>query len=302
MPDQLLQRHVPQAAIGQRPAPADPAYERAPRVRIMGVEIAAVTEADAVREIVGAAEARRGHWTITANLDHLRRYRRNPVERALIDQADLVVADGMPLVWASRLAGGSLPERVAGSRMIWSICEAAGARRQSIFLLGGDPGVAERAAAILTRTYPTLPVAGIACPPVGFEQNARELAQIRRQLVRAEPQIVFVALGFPKQDLLIRGLRESLPGTSFVGVGISLSYVTKDVSPAPAWVCRAGMEWAYRLFQEPARLVRRYLVQGLPFALRLMSSSAWHRLARRIRGESAGWGSVEESTSPPSRA
>jgi N-acetylglucosaminyldiphosphoundecaprenol N-acetyl-beta-D-mannosaminyltransferase len=260
-----------------------------PHMRLMGTPIGVVTEADAVRAIVDAAEAGAGHWTITANLDHLRRYHRDAVQKGLIDEADLVVADGMPLVWASRLAGEPLPERVSGSSMVWSICEAASARRQSVFLLGGDPCVAERAAEVFRERYPGLEIAGTACPPVGFENDERELDRIQRQVTAAAPQIVFVALGFPKQDLLIRILRSSLPQASFLGVGISLSYATGDLSRPPGWICQIGLEWAYRLAQEPTRiLARRYIVNGMPFALRLMASAARHRVRRGDPGSS--WG------------
>jgi N-acetylglucosaminyldiphosphoundecaprenol N-acetyl-beta-D-mannosaminyltransferase len=245
----------------------------------MGMPMAVVTEASAVQAVVGAAETAQGHWIITANLDHLRRYHRNSVEKGLIDEADLVVPDGMPLIWASRIAGERLPERVSGSNIVWSICKAASATRQSVFLLGGDPGVAERSARIFQDTYPNLVIAGTSCPPVGFETDERELARLQRQVIDAAPQIVFVALGFPKQDLLIRRLRSSMPHVAFLGVGISLSYVTKDLSRAPGWVCNLGLEWAYRLAHEPTRrLARRYIVNGLPFGVRLMTAAAWHRL------------------------
>ncbi len=253
-------------------------------MRLMGTPMAVVTEAYVAATIVAAAEAKSGHWTITANLDHVRRYHHDPAERALIDEADLVVADGMPLVWASRLAGRPLPERVSGSSMVWSICEIASDRRQSVFLLGGDPGVAERAAEVFRRRYPDLEIAGTACPSLGFERDELELGRLQRQLLGAAPDIVFVALGFPKQDLLIRELRRVLPGASFIGVGISLSYVTGDLSRPPAWICGLGLEWAYRLAQEPTRrLVRRYLIDGVPFGVRLIAYAA----LRRVRGRSA---------------
>jgi N-acetylglucosaminyldiphosphoundecaprenol N-acetyl-beta-D-mannosaminyltransferase len=265
------------------------------RMRLMGAPLAVVTESDAVQTIMDAAEVGRGHWTITANLDHLRRYRRDPIEKCLLDEADLVVADGMPLIWASRLAGEPLPERVSGSNMVWSICEAAGARGQSVFLLGGDPGVAERAAVVFRDHFPNLKIAGTACPPVGFDSDEQEVDRIRRQVTEAAPRIVFVALGFSKQDRLIRTLRKSLPHASFLGVGISLSYATGDLSRAPSWICRLGLEWAYRLSQEPTRrLARRYLVHGLPFAVRLMASAAWHRVCPRAIG--ASWGHDDAQT------
>jgi N-acetylglucosaminyldiphosphoundecaprenol N-acetyl-beta-D-mannosaminyltransferase len=249
-----------------------------------------VTEVDAVRAIVDAAAKGRGHWTITANLDHLRRYHCDPHQKGLIDDADLVVADGMPLIWASRLAGEPLPERVSGSSMVWSICEAASLRQQSVFLLGGDPGVADRAAQIFRASYPGLEIAGTACPVVGFETDKQELGRLRQQVTEVAPHIVFVALGFPKQDILIRALRDSLPGASFLGVGISLSYATGDLSRPPRWICNLGLEWAFRLWQEPTRrLARRYIVDGLPFAVRLLVSAARYRVRRRSSGGSGGW-------------
>jgi N-acetylglucosaminyldiphosphoundecaprenol N-acetyl-beta-D-mannosaminyltransferase len=266
------------ATISQFTETVDADAATTPRyVRLAGARFAAVTETDAVRRIVAAAAARSGHWTITANLDHLRRYRHEEIVKQLIDNADLVVADGMPLVWASRLSGASLPERVSGSKMIWSISEAACRSRQSIFLLGGDPGIAEHAAQVLLDRYEGLEIAGTLCPPLGFEKNARELERIERRVTEASPHIVFVALGFPKQDLLIQHLRRALPRASFIGVGISLSFVAGKVSRAPGWVQGLGLEWLYRLLHEPGRLARRYLMYGVPFALRFLTGAARHR-------------------------
>jgi N-acetylglucosaminyldiphosphoundecaprenol N-acetyl-beta-D-mannosaminyltransferase len=282
-PKSLGVGYLTDPSLRQPPPPTESLRDLLPKphMRLMGAPVGVVTEAHAVQAIIDAAEAGQGHWTITANLDHIRRYHRNPVERELIDEADLVVADGMPLIWASRLVGEPLPERVAGSDMVWSICEIASARRQSIFLLGGDPGVADRAADIFRERYPDLQIVGTACPSMGFEDNELELGRLQRQLVEAAPHIVFVALGFPKQDLLIRSLRRALPRASFLGVGISLSYATGDVSRAPRWICDLGLEWAYRLSKEPTlRLVRRYLIDGLPFAAQLMTWAVKQRLRR----------------------
>lgn len=257
-------------------------------MRLGGARFAAVTQAEAVDEIIAAAHEGRGHWTITANLDHLRRYCNDQLARELIDGADLVVADGMSVIWASRLAGAALPERVAGSSMIWEISEAARTLGQSIFLLGGNPGVAERAGQVLRGHYDGLEVAGTLCPPLGFERDPELLDGVVRATAQATPQIVFVGLGFPKQDLLIRRLREALPRTSFIGVGISLSFVTGDVSRAPSWVRKAGLEWFYRLLQEPGRLARRYLVEGIPFGIRLLAGAGYNGL--RSHGDRRwGW-------------
>jgi len=257
-------------------------------VRVMGARIAAITETDAVDLIVDAAMTGCGHWTITANLDHLRQYQREPVVRSLVDAADLVLADGTPLIWASRLAGTPLPERVAGSNMIWSLSESASQRDIPIFLLGGDRGVAERAAEVLRGRYPGLTVAGTLCPPRGFDSDQSELERIRTAVVLASPQIVFVGLGFPKQDLLIEHLRPFLPGAAFVGVGISLSFVAGEVTRAPGWTHNLGLEWLFRLLQEPRRLVRRYVGHGVPFLVRLLLSAASYRV--KSGTDMPGWG------------
>jgi N-acetylglucosaminyldiphosphoundecaprenol N-acetyl-beta-D-mannosaminyltransferase len=260
-------------------------------VSLMGARFSDVSESDAVDTIVRAAMARRGHWTITANLDHLRRYTRDQQVEALIDGADMVVADGTPLIWASRLAGIPLSQRVAGSDMIWSICEAASGHDASVFLLGGDPGVAERAAGVLVDRFPDLEIAGTFCPPVGFERDEVQLDRIERELQRTAPRIVLVGLGFPKQDLLIERLRRGMPQASFVGVGISLSFVAGDVTRAPEWTHKLGLEWAHRLLKEPRRLVRRYLVQGVPFALHLFADGLWHRVTGGRGGR--GWAAIQ---------
>jgi N-acetylglucosaminyldiphosphoundecaprenol N-acetyl-beta-D-mannosaminyltransferase len=270
----------------------------AARIRIMGTPVSCLSEADAVRTITQAACSRSGNWTITANLDHLRRYRREPLARALIDTADLVVADGTPLLWASRLAGTRLPERVAGSNMIWSLAEAASEQQLSVFLLGGAPGVAERAAGVLRERYAGLQIAGTLCPSPGFEGDEQALDAIAQTVVAAAPQLVFVALGFPKQDVLIGRLQRLLPCAAFIGVGIALSFVAGELRRAPVWMRRAGLEWLYRLGQEPRRLMRRYLAQGLPFAGWLMVAAIGHRLLRA--GEGRLWGPL--ATSPIGRA
>jgi N-acetylglucosaminyldiphosphoundecaprenol N-acetyl-beta-D-mannosaminyltransferase len=148
-----------------------------------------------------------------------------------------------------------------------------------VYLLGGDSGVADHAAAVLLERHPELEILGTACPPMGFETDEAELARIERELLKARPQIVFVALGFPKQDVLIKRLRRVLPEASFIGVGISLSFVAGEITRAPAWLQRLGLEWLHRLVGEPRRLVRRYLLQGIPFALSMFASGLRYRIS-----------------------
>lgn len=254
-----------------------------PRVRLLEVGIDALREGEVVDHVLGALARGDGGWIVTPNLDHLRRLVNDPSFRELCAGADLVVADGMPLVWASRLQGTPLPERVAGSNLIFSLTAAAAQSGHSVFFLGGDPGTAETASARLRERHPTLRVAGVYCPPLGFERDPALLSELRAVLARSAPDVVWVALGSPKQERLIRDLRCVLPRSWWLGVGISFSFVSGAVRRAPRWAQVLGLEWLHRLVQEPRRLFRRYLIDGLPFAVRLFAGALRARGRRGAR-------------------
>ncbi|HEX6810700.1 MAG TPA: WecB/TagA/CpsF family glycosyltransferase [Planctomycetota bacterium] len=252
-----------------------------PIVDLMGFPIHAIRESACVEHIMTCVARGQGGWIVTVNLDHLRRMVHEPGYRELCEGATMLVPDGMPLIWASRLRGTPLPERVTGSNLVSSLSKAAAQASVPIFLLGGNPGAAQGAAAILTRRYPALRIAGTHCPEFGFEADPARIASITSQLRRCRPGIVYVALGSPKQEVLIDRLRGCLPSAWWVGVGISFSYLTGEVPRAPRWMQTIGMEWLHRLWQEPQRLSRRYLLHDLPFAVRLLFGSACQRWPSR---------------------
>jgi len=254
-----------------------------PIVELNGVKLHAVTEAQVISHIISELDAGRGGVVVTPNLDHLRRYLHDLSFGALIAEADLVVADGMPLVWASRLQGTPLPERVPGSTLISSLSSAAGLKEKSIFLLGGDPGTADGAAAALKAKFPHCIIAGTYCPLFGFEKDYAQLSLIIQALSDSKPDIVYVALGSPKQEKLIAQLRPVLPDAWWIGVGNSFSFLAGHVKRAPVWMQKTGLEWTHRLFQEPRRLFRRYLIVGVPFAASLLSRATIRGVPTRIR-------------------
>ncbi len=251
------------------------------QVRLLGVAIDRVTAREALDRIFAAIARREGGWVITPNLDFLRRLAANENHFAeLCSGATLRLADGMPLIWASRIQGTPLPERIAGSDLIWSLCERAAREGRSVFFLGGNPGAADDAARRLAQKYTGLNVAATLCPAHGFENNQDEMNAIHHALASTRPDLVLVALGSPKQEALIQRLRSSHPTPWFLGIGISFSFVSGEVKRAPQWMQRVGLEWLHRLLQEPRRLARRYLVDGLPFAVRLAVGAAMKRFTR----------------------
>ena len=243
-----------------------------------------LTEAQVVEHVIGAVRAGRGGWIATPNVDQCHGAAADPAIRDLLAGASLVVPDGMPLIWATRLRGDPLPERVTGSSLIFSLTEAAAHVGGPIYLLGGEPGVPDRAGDELRRRYPGLLVAGVDAPPVGFDRNPDSLRAVRDRVVIAAPDIVYVGLGFPKQETVITSLAPHLPGTWFVACGAAIPFAAGTLNRAPAWMQRSGLEWAFRLISEPRRLFRRYLVHDLPFALRLLASSGVQRARRSSPG------------------
>lgn len=250
---------------------------------LAGLELDRLTEQQVVAHVIDALGKREGGWLATLNVDIFRAVRRDAELAGLIASASLIVPDGMPLLWAARLRGDPLPERVTGASMIFSLSAAAADAGRSVYLLGGAPGVPQWAGTALAERYPGLIVAGADAPPMGFDKVPEQILQARDKVVAAAPDIVFVGLGFPKQERLITELAPLLPRTWFVACGAAIAFAAGALPRAPQWMQRAGLEWLFRLASEPRRLARRYLIHDLPFAASLLAGSAARRLATRRR-------------------
>ncbi|TDE40470.1 glycosyltransferase [Nonomuraea mesophila] len=250
-------------------------------MRVGGVEVDALSEDDVVAWVARELEAGRGGRIVTPNVDICRAAAADLALNDLVCSAELVVPDGMPLVWAARLRGTPLPQRVTGADLIWSLSRCAARHGWPVYLLGGPPGVARGAAAELAGRCPGLNVCGAHSPPYGFDATAEGRERVLREVAGARPLLVFVGLGFPKQDRLIADLRHELPETWFLGCGAAIGFAAGALARAPGWMRRAGLEWAFRLAVEPGRLARRYLVDDLPYAARLLGGS----LAARVRSQ-----------------
>jgi N-acetylglucosaminyldiphosphoundecaprenol N-acetyl-beta-D-mannosaminyltransferase len=249
------------------------------RVEIGGLPIDALTHAQVVARVRAAWRDGRGGWIATPNVDHLRAATVDWRLGELIRDAALSVADGAPVVWAGRLAGRRVPERVAGADLLWSLCGAAAEDGKTVYLLGGATGVPERAAEELQRRYPGLKVAGTCSPPYGFESDPKELGNCRDGLRITNPDVVFVGLGFPKQELFIQRFGELLPNAWWLGCGAAIPFAAGELARAPRWMQATGLEWLFRLGSEPRRLFRRYVLHDMPFAVGLL---AW-ALVIRVR-------------------
>lgn len=242
------------------------------RVQVAGVGFDPVTEQQAVDAVLtGLSDGHGGH-VLTPNIDILRQLQQPRLSH--LAHADLVLADGFPVVLASRLQGRPLPARVTGSSLIRSLARAALADDRRVFLVGGSSVATGKAA--IDNLLAELPATrreqlGHHCPPMGFEDDPRRGEELRRSIRDHDADIVFIGLGFPKQDLLVDELRREFPHAWFVGCGAAIAMLAGEVSRAPRWMQRYGLEWAYRLAMEPRRLFRRYIIEDIPFALSLLA-------------------------------
>lgn len=248
-----------------------------------GIAFDPITEPQAIAHILESIKNGQGGWVATPNVDILRVAAKEPALHRLLASAPLVVADGMPLIWATRLRGDPLPGVVTGSSMIFSVTEAAARHNLSIYLLGGEPGVAAQAGEALRQRYPGLTVAGVDSPDVARDPAPATIDAVRARLAEAAPDIVYVGLGFPKQERIITGVATAVPNAWFIGCGAAIAFAAGSVARAPRWMQRAGLEWTFRLISEPRRLFTRYVVHDMPFAATMLTASVLHRALGRER-------------------
>lgn len=229
-----------------------------PPIAILGVPFDNVTTEETVALVERMVASRRPHYLVTANVDFLVQAQQDVELRRILFDAHLVLCDGMPLVWASRWLGNPLPERLAGSDLVPLLIQMAARKGYRLFFLGGTPESASRAVANLVKRHPGLQVVGQYAPPFAelLEMNHDE---IRRRIAEAQPDLLFVSFGCPKQEKWIWMQYQSLNVPVIVGVGATIDFLAGQVRRAPSWMQRTGTEWIFRLLQEPRRLLRRYL-------------------------------------------
>jgi N-acetylglucosaminyldiphosphoundecaprenol N-acetyl-beta-D-mannosaminyltransferase len=230
-------------------------------VRLAGISIDSVTMNQAVEQLLDWTKASSApcRYVVTPNVDHAVLYHNNPGLRAAYADAGLVLADGMPLVWISRLLRRALPERVPGSDLVPALFSAIrGNRRLRVYLLGAAPGVADRAAENIRKRWPAVEVVGTYSPPLGFERNAAENDAILQRIAKVKPDVLIVGLGAPKQELWVHQHRERIEAPVALCVGATIDFLAGHVSRAPMWMRTSGLEWLHRLASQPRRLAKRY--------------------------------------------
>jgi len=234
-----------------------------PRVSLLDVGFDPITLRQAIGRVEAMIMSRRPHYVVTPNVDFLVQSTADTNLRQILQQAHLVLCDGTPLVWASRLLGQALPERVAGADLVPELIRAAARKKHRLFFLGATREAAEQAVANVRASYPHLEV-GFYSPPFR-PLHEMDNDEIVNRIRAAEPDLLLVAFGCPKAEKWIASHYQELGVPVTIGVGATIDFLAGRVKRAPVWMRRSGLEWMFRLCQEPRRLFKRYLHDFLHF-------------------------------------
>jgi N-acetylglucosaminyldiphosphoundecaprenol N-acetyl-beta-D-mannosaminyltransferase len=235
-------------------------------LRFFGLNFNAVPLSVAAEQIVNAADNGQKGLVVTPNVDHIVMLETDMEMRHIFRKAMFCYPDGMPLVWLSRLIRGvSFPERVTGADLLPTVCKIAAQRGKRVFFLGGQQGVAEKAAQNMGDKFSGLQVAGTYCPPMGFEHDQLEEIKIIELVNKAKVDIVFLGVGTPKQEKWAWKNIQQLHVGPILCVGAALDFAAGITKRAPDQIQRAGLEWLWRLCKEPRRLWKRYLLRDSRF-------------------------------------
>ncbi|MBC7265043.1 MAG: WecB/TagA/CpsF family glycosyltransferase [Chloroflexi bacterium] len=236
------------------------------RVNILGVSISAINMALALETIEGWIARREPHYVCVTSVHGVMESQRDDVLRRIHNAAGLVTPDGMPLVWLSRLMGFWHVERVYGPDLMLALCKRSVTNGYRHFFYGGAQGVPNQLAVTLQRRFPGLRVVGTHSPPF-HPVTPEEDAQAVQMINAADPDVVWIGLGTPKQERWMAEHRGCLAPPVLIGVGAAFDFLTGRRPQAPRWMQCAGLEWLFRLLSEPRRLWRRYLINNPLFLL-----------------------------------
>lgn len=229
------------------------------RIRLLNIEIDNIPMNKALEKIESLIHLEKPAYVVTPNLDHIVTIEHDQAFRKAYEQADLILADGKPLLWIAKWFGTPICEKVSGSDIFPKLAQLAAKKGYTMYFLGAGQGVAECAAKKLKEKYTELQIVGCYAPPMGFESDKEEVLEVIRRVQMAKPDILVVGLGTPKQEKFLYRYSERLGVPVSLGLGASFDFVAGKRKRAPRWMSEHGLEWLYRTFQEPKRLLKRYV-------------------------------------------
>jgi exopolysaccharide biosynthesis WecB/TagA/CpsF family protein len=233
------------------------------RITFLNIEIDNLTMSEAIGEIDKLVINRKPSYVVTPNVDHIVKLEKDEEFKEVYKNADLILTDGMPLIWISKMKSTPIKEKVSGSDLFPKVCELAAKKSYNMFLLGAAEGVATKAAENLKEKFNGLDIVGTYSPSYGFEKKEDEIEKIIKIINEVKPDILAVGLGAPKQEKFIYKYNNRLNVPVSLAIGASIDFEAGNIERAPEFMQKYGLEWFYRLYKEPKRMFKRYLVDDL---------------------------------------
>lgn len=233
------------------------------RMRLMNTEIDNLTMDEILDAIDSLIKEDNCSYVVTPNVDHIVQLEKDEELKRVYENASLILTDGKPLIWISNWYKTPIKEKISGSDLFPRVCDLAAKKGYTMYLLGAAEGVADKAAKNLMDKYKGLNIVGTYSPPFGFEKDKVELKKIERQIQEVHPDILIVGLGCPKQEKYMYHHCKELDVPISFGLGASIDFEAGNIKRAPRWMSEHGLEWLYRITQDPKRLAKRYLVDDM---------------------------------------
>lgn len=233
------------------------------RIKFLNTEVDNLTMDEAVQRIEQLILSKKPSYVVTPNVDHIVKLEEDEEFQNVYKEADLILTDGMPLIWISNFKETKIKEKVSGSDLFPKVCDLAAKKGYKVFLLGAAEGVAEKAAENLKNKYKGLNVVGTYSPSYGFEKKEDEIKQIIEMINEVKPDILAVGLGAPKQEKFLYNYRNKLNVPLSLAIGASIDFEAGNIERAPIWMQKIGLEWFYRLIKEPKRMFKRYIIEDI---------------------------------------
>lgn len=218
---------------------------------------------ETVEAIEKMIEEERKSYVVAINVDVVMKIESDSYLKEIVDNADMVLVDGKPLVWISKLYGKPLKAKISGSDLVPLLCEVSAQKGYRMFIIGGKDGIAEQAKKRLEEKYPDIEIVGTYAPPMGFEKDKKELNKINDMISEVKPDLLITCFGCPKQEKWIYENINKYDAKVSVCAGATVDFLAGNVKRAPRWMSEHGLEWFYRFLQEPKRMFRRYFIDDV---------------------------------------
>lgn len=233
------------------------------RIKFMNTEVDNLSMYEALEKIDNLIQIKKSSYVVTPNVDHIVQLENDSELQEVYKKANLILTDGKPLIWISNYYKTPIKEKVSGSDLFPLLCQMAEKKGYKMFFLGAAEGVAMRAATNLKKRYSNLEVTGVYSPPLGFEKDEEEVEKIIQMIIKSDVDILIVGLGAPKQEKFIFKYHNKLKVPISLGLGASLDFEAGNVKRAPKWMQKSGLEWLFRITQDPRRMFKRYVIDDI---------------------------------------